>query len=474
MMRMAALVRVLSRQSALFAARKRLFQAYSVQPILRQFNVSSAVLSRPLHSTTAPKDKAFWEEVKALHVRAYAEDAQAQYELGLMYLEEDETNTSSPEDEWMLDAEDLRQKAHDASDPQDIKTIRKNARKMYKAYREEQKKKTQAASLVQHTTTDALDNVFGSIVEPLLNGKKKLSPLPTEFVEPEDPMALMSQNNATAIEWLRRAADSGHRDAYVRLGNLCMEHEPPLAHAGAAWYSLIADVANPHPDALYNLGLLHFEGNSQSVPPVEVNVKLAMQYFMKAAEVGDPSALFFMGHIFHVGHELVPANAMSSLMMLEASAAKGHGGACYYLAQLHRSGDESMEIEPNADTFFKYLKQAVECEDADALYCMADLYHYGLPPLTSPDMRLAIEYYTKAAKLEHADALCCLGALKYEQRDYAKAFQYYQAAADRHSMSAWKNLADMYYTGTGVPQNKKTAESIVDMLKQLEKEQESD
>ncbi|KDO23496.1 hypothetical protein SPRG_11419 [Saprolegnia parasitica CBS 223.65] len=386
-----------------------------------------------------------------------------------MYLEDDEaSDAASPEDEWLLDAEDMRQKANATSDPQDIKTIRKQARKMYKAYREEQKKKTHAASLVQHTTTNALDDVFGSIVEPLLNGSKKLSPLGETFEAPDDPMELMRQNNAKGVEWLRRAADAGHRDAYVRLGNLCMEHDPPLAHAGAAWYSLIADCQNPHPDALYNLGLLYYNGSANSLPPIPADAERAMGYFMKAAEVGDPSALFFMGHVLHVGHDVVPANATSSLLMLEAAAAKGHGGARYYLAQLYRSGDESMGIAPDADVFWRYLQDAVACDDADAMYCMADAYHYGLAPLTAPDMRRAIELYTQAAKLEHADALCCLGALKYERREYTKAFQYYQAAADRHSMSAWKNLADMYYTGTGVPQNKKTAESILDMLKQLE------
>ncbi|OQR93592.1 hypothetical protein ACHHYP_02443 [Achlya hypogyna] len=467
MRRVATHVGHAARKSALVTTKLPVGAITYVRPMQRVYLHVAPLNARSLHAMSAPNDNAFWAEVQALHARAYAEDAQAQYELGLMYLEDDEANDESLEDE-LLDAEEQRQKAHAGTAPQDIKTIRKHARKLYKVYREEQKKKTQAASLVQHTTPDVLDDAFGSIVEPLLNGSKKVAPLPAAFVAPDDPMELMRQSNAKAIEWLRRAADSGHREAYVRLGNLCMEHDPPLAHAGAAWYSLLANCEAPHPDALYNLGLLYYNGSAQSVPPIAADAERAMHYFMKAAEVGDPSALFFMGHILHVGHEVVPANAISSLLMLEAAVNKGHGGAGYYLAQLYRSGDESMGIAPDAHRFWSYLEQAVACEDADALFCMADAYHHGLPPLDKADMRLAIEHYTKAAKLEHADALCCLGALKYESRDYTKAFQYYQAAADRHSMSAWKNLADMYYTGTGVPQNKKTAESILDMLRQIE------
>ncbi|RHZ39800.1 hypothetical protein DYB31_004997, partial [Aphanomyces astaci] len=120
------------------------------------------------------------------------------------------------------------------------------------------------------------------------------------------------------------------------------------------------------------------------------------------------------------------------------------------------------------DKALTYLRLAVDEDEADALVCMADMYREGLPPVVPVDVQAAHDLYERAAAMGHPEALCTLGALAYANRLYEPAFQYYQAAADRHSMAAWKNLADMYYAGVGVPQNKKTAESILDMLRKMD------
>ncbi|KAF0682531.1 Aste57867_25329 [Aphanomyces stellatus] len=413
-------------------------------------------------------EDALWREVKDLHVRAYAQDAAAQYELGLMYLEDDEDEQEDVA-EWELDAEALRQKANDPSTHlRDIKSIRKNARALYKSYIAQKTTQTsQPSGLVQRATPATLDAVFGAVVKPLLDATRPLQPLGDTFDTPEDPMELMRESNGKAIEWLRRAADGGHRDAYVRLGNLCMAHDPPLVHAAMAWYSALThNVDAPHPDALYNLGMLHYEDHPTSEPPVAKNLELAMSYFMEAAQVGDPSAQFFMGHVLHVGNDVVAPNAVSSLMLLEQAAQQGHGGALYYLAQLHHTGDEAMGIAADIPAFVRLVRAAADQDDDDALVCLADFYREGLH--VPEDVTQAHALYERAARLGNAEALCTLGALAYANHMYKQAFQFYQAAADRHSLAAWKNLADMYFTGRGVPQNKKTAQSILDMLRKMD------
>ena len=49
-------------------------------------------------------------------------------------------------------------------------------------------------------------------------------------------------------------------------------------------------------------------------------------------------------------------------------------------------------------------------------------------------------------------------------RDYAKAFQYYNIAAENGSQQAWKNLASMYMLGEGVPKSIETAEHIMQVF----------
>ncbi|ETV84586.1 hypothetical protein H257_03753 [Aphanomyces astaci] len=417
-----------------------------------------------------------WHKTQDLYVRALAQDALAQYELGLMYLDDDvaddDSSSNVVEDEWTLDAETLRQRASSSSpDLQDIKSIRKHARKLYKEYKQSTQKSATISPLVARTTSADLDDVYGSITQPWLDGSRLLAPLSSES-EVDDTVIMQvlgGSNQAKGVEWLRRAADNGHRDAFVRLGNLCMAHDPPLVHAARAWYSVIAFCEKPHPDALYNLGMLLYDDHPTAVPtPTVANLPLAMDCFMKAAEVGDPSAQFFMGHVLHVGNESVAANPVSSRMLLEQAATQGHGGALYYLAQLHLSGAEAMHVPVDLDKALTYLRLAVDEDEADALVCMADMYREGLPPVVPVDVQAAHDLYERAAAMGHPEALCTLGALAYANRLYEPAFQYYQAAADRHSMAAWKNLADMYYAGVGVPQNKKTAESILDMLRKMD------
>ncbi|ETW00676.1 hypothetical protein, variant, partial [Aphanomyces invadans] len=446
--------------------------------VVTQFQLASFATSSttpPIESNPKETSVDLWNNVNDLYVRAQAQDASAQYELALMFLEDDDDAEVDVDDEWSLDAETLRQRASaSSSNLQDIKSIRKHARKLYKEYRKSKQPTAAPKSpLVARTTSADLDDAYGSITQPLLDNSRPVPPLTlsnsAEVNEASIMEAIGGRDEAKGIAWLRRAADNGHRDAYVRMGNLCMAHDPPLVHAARAWYSVVAFCDKPHPDALYNLGMMLYDDHPTAVPtPTVANLPLAMDCFMKAAEIGDPSAQYFMGHVLHVGNECVPANPVSSRMLIEQAAGQGHGGALYYLAQLHLNGDDSMGIPIHLETALKYLHLAVDQDEGDAMVCLADMYREGQPPLVSVNIPRAHKLYERAAALGHPEALCTLGALAYANRLYEQAFQYYQAAADRHSMAAWKNLADMYYAGVGVPQNKKTAESILDMLRKME------
>lgn len=268
---------------------------------------------------------------------------------------------------------------------------------------------------------------------------------------------------------------TSHRDAHVVLGNLCQSHDPPMAHAASVWYSRVASAkdSKPHPDALYNLGLMLFDGVEHAEPPFPANRTAAVPFFVRAAEAGDTAAQFFMGQLLHQGDEElgIAANLKSGLMLIEMAADKGHSGALYYLAQLYRSGDEDHELEPDHDKFLKYLDAALELLDDDALFCMADIYMHGSDGFEQ-DKEQAHNFYLAAAEQGNADAFLCLGTLYYNgdgvAQDFEKAFLYYQEAAERDSMQAWKNLAEMYATGRGVPRNENTAKSILKMLKKAE------
>ena len=313
-----------------------------------------------------------------------------------------------------------------------------------------------------------MDETFGGYIESVVDPKQTIGPL----VATEDMISGdINLVHRDGVAWLRRAAENGHQDARVRLGNLSMENDPPLVDAGLHWYNqAIEDEDKPHPDALYNLGMIYFEGNQAA--DIKPNLELALDYFIRAAAIGDPSAQFYLGHLYRVGSQEmgVPQDTERALVLLESAAAQGHTEAQYYLAQLYRSGDSDAGLEPDNQKFHFFLNAAVDNEHADALFCLADMYFHGSDGLPV-NHKKAIEYYKRACAEGSVDAMCTMGAIYYNgvgaDRDYEKAFRYYQAAADRHSIAAWKNVAQMHMLGHGVPQSEQTALSIIDMIHKL-------
>ncbi|KAJ0397226.1 hypothetical protein P43SY_005244 [Pythium insidiosum] len=423
------------------------------------------------------------EAMKQLGVAAHLDVADAQYLLGSL-LHQDEGDDTEEDDETSLvaDAETNRQRAADADEPQDLRTIRKRARAAYKQYLLGQRSDSDAPatrlarSIVQRATPAELDRAFGVTLTQLLDPATEIRPLSAVAMDEASSVGDVTQ----AIEWLRRAAAHGHRDAHVYLGNLCLEQEPPLAKHALEWYFRVTPPRlqkDPHPDALFNIGMLLHDGVENAEPPLEANRAASVPFFVQAAEAGDASAQFFMGQLlFHGDEELgIVANAKSGMMLLEKAAEQNHSGALFFLAQLYRSGDAQHKIKPNHHLFLHYLDHAMQAGDEDALFCMADMYFHGSDGFDK-DLEQARMFYEASAEAGSADAFCCLGALYYNgegvARDYEKAFMYYQEAADRHSMEAWKNLADMYYSGRGVPKNRATAQSILKMLKKMEEEEE--
>ncbi|TMW63806.1 hypothetical protein Poli38472_002747 [Pythium oligandrum] len=428
--------------------------------------------------------------MKYLNIAAHHDVADAQYLLGSLLEKDDEEDEPEDEQELVADAETNRQLVNDPDEPQDLKTIRKRARKHYKEYLLSKRANGEdvpvtgrlSRSIVQRATTQELDRAFGVTLQQLLDPASTLRPLSAVVDEEVTEAEALGGDSTQSIEWLRRAAANGHRDAHVYLGNLCMEQEPPLVNHALEWYFNVTPPKvekDPHPDALFNIGMILYEGAEHANPPFPANRAAAIPYFVSAAEAGDTSAQYFMGQLLLGGDDEleIASDPKSGLMLIERAAENDHGGALFYLAQLYRLGDEECGIKADRHQFLNYLDLAMEAGDEDALYCMADIYYHGSDGFDK-DLEQARLFYLAAAEAGSAEAFCCLGAIYYNgigvKKDYQKAFLYYQEAAERDSMEAWKNLADMHYTGRGVPKNEATAQSILKMLQKMEQEEEEE
>lgn len=199
--------------------------------------------------------------------------------------------------------------------------------------------------------------------------------------------SLKTDENRAYRWYLRSAALEDSADTQVAIGNVCMRAEPmPRIEEGLLWYQLAARVEcnqqqqevdgssgvggsgsgagasstdaaadstseaaaqqqhDPHPDALFNLGTLYWEGIEGHIEP---DTQRSLFYFETAANLQpqpDNSSLFFLGALYRTGNKErgVRPNIRKCLRYLELAAGSGHTGAQLYLAQLWRNGDPSI------------------------------------------------------------------------------------------------------------------------------------
>ena len=273
--------------------------------------------------------------------------------------------------------------------------------------------------------------------------------------------------------WLRRAIKNGHGKAMISLGNYLISksyttnHEKCLGIRGALKMFRRAMKDQNEPDAAYNLGLLYYEGRDDII---EQDLEKSLNFFKNASSLGDVASSLWVGYCYAVGIGTT-IHPQKALQFLNLAADKGHPDAYYYIATLYRSGAASPNgksvLKADATTFMKYLRMAVDLDCGDAMYCLADLYWTGNDTLgITKNPAEAMYFYRKAENLGHAEATLCLGAIYYNgssiaKEDKRKAFDLYNKAAVNGSLAAWRNLAQMYVRGDGVPQNKATAKHIL-------------
>ncbi len=275
--------------------------------------------------------------------------------------------------------------------------------------------------------------------------------------------------------WLKRAARGDHGKAMCYLGNLYLaENTDEGIHNAILWYNRAAKLPQPSSDALFNLGTIYFEGNESAGIPADL--PKSFEYFYSAALLGDISAQYWIGHCYLTGEGGCPLiDYNKSVEFFSKAANAKHYKAHYYLGSMYRSGLSSPHgnIEANKDLFLSHLRIAVDGDDDDAQYCMADLLMHGDDSLNIPEDKLkARKYYELASDQGNVEATVSLGALHYHglcglPKDSRKAFEIYNKAAEMGSKEAWRNLASMYHLGDGVPKSEETAKQIMKIIKTM-------
>lgn len=229
----------------------------------------------------------------------------------------------------------------------------------------------------------------------------------------------------------------------------------------------------PHPDAVYNLGMIYWEGIEGFVTP---DPSKALSFFETGSTLQDISSLYFLGVLYMNGNpklKILP-NVRRGLRLIELSASQGHHQAALFLAQFWRTGKPKQSIEPDIRRSVYFLELAGNTyEDTDALAELGDGYYHGTNGFTK-DLYKAFMYYEKAAKQGHMHAAVCTGSMYFHgmgiPQNYSTAAYFYKLAGERGSPEGWRNLASLHAMGQGVVKDMETAKGLIALANKLETE----
>lgn len=224
----------------------------------------------------------------------------------------------------------------------------------------------------------------------------------------------VEQDYSEAANWYRRAAEHGHAEAQVALGQL----------------------------------LVIAKG-------VGKDYEQAANWFRKAAAQGQDLAQVALGHMYAHGVG-VPQDYEQAAAWLQEASAQGNAEGAYELGKLYSEGHGVARDEAAAATWYE---RSASKDYPAAQAALGALYEEGRG--VHQDVGIAASWYEKAAARGHKDAQFRLAMLLATghgiEQDDAQAVAYLRLAADQGQAEAQFELAKRYAHGNGVPEDAELA-----------------
>lgn len=296
----------------------------------------------------------------------------------------------------------------------------------------------------------------------------------------------MPKDADQAFRYLSLAAETGHDDALVELGNFYFDgagDRAPDQEEAFGYYRQAAEKDVPRGWELVGYCLYEGKGAPQ-------NRQEALGWYEKAAEQGLYNSYYMMGMIY--GYDEALFNYEKAVSCFEKSARLGQTDALVRLGTMHLRGVGV--ITPDHKKAFSYFIQATQADNSHgwewAAYChywgygtsqnrqkalafyqkaaqkglshsqymLGYIYGYDVTP---PDFKKAARWFEKAARQGHSDAQLKLGFYYHNGcgvlQDYKEAFKLFTQAAAQDHATAMHNLGDAYENGFGVEKDEKKA-----------------
>lgn len=202
-----------------------------------------------------------------------------------------------------------------------------------------------------------------------------------------------------------------------------------------------------YPNNMFSLGYLYDHGIG-----VQTDHEKALDWYRKAAERGNASAMQNIGNMYATGTG-IPHDTNNALYWYRKAAMLGNADAMVGIADIYYEGNE---VEQDYVLAKNMYQQAAEKGHAYAKMKVGFLHAQGLGVEKNDEK--AAEWFRST----DSDALFHYIGISYARgtelaQDYTKAAYWYREAAERNNPDAIYSLAELYREGKGVPQNYKDA-----------------
>jgi TPR repeat protein len=171
-----------------------------------------------------------------------------------------------------------------------------------------------------------------------------------------------------AVQLFLKAAEIGSLEAKWNLGLIYKDGigvERNMEEA-RRWFEVAA--GNGHPLAQYNLGLMYLIGSGG-----ESDLSKSIEYFTMSAEAGNPDAAFGLGELYLIG-DAVTKSEEKALNWFMVAAEAGHPRAQSNLGTFYIEG---IGVEKNEQEAFKWFNKAAQIGEPYGLYNLGFLYESG-------------------------------------------------------------------------------------------------
>lgn len=278
---------------------------------------------------------------------------------------------------------------------------------------------------------------------------------------------LVGEDPALAAHWYEKAAEGGYVKALLALGQLYQSGEGVAEDEERAEslckQAVDAGALELSDDELNGDGMFYIGRMYAISLGVEQDYAKAMEWLLKAADLGNASSMRLIGVLYENG-DGVEQDYSKAMEWYLKSADNGNVRAMKNISLLYYDGKG---VEQDFDKAVEWLIKAADTGDAEEMNNVGSLYAgHGMQYHNDEELAKAVKWFLKAADMGNADAMYNLSTAYNNgwgvEKDFAKGLEWCIKSAENGSINGMNGMGYTYehgsYDGTIEPDAAKAAE----------------